>query len=141
MRLPTEQKEYICIFLKFENTIYLSNYISKKKFDKSRFNWNYAVEYGYLKLLYDNRKEGLTYAINYADENCHFEIVKWLADNRSEGCTWAMFYAAQNSHLEVIKWLHENRIEGCTTYAMNYAAHNDHLDVVEYLKNKIDLKK
>ena len=75
-----------------------------------------------------------TYAMDYAAQNGHLEIVKWLHINGKERCTKnAMDYTAQNGHLETVKWLHQNRKEGCTTYAMDYAAQNGHLEMIKWL--------
>ena len=62
MKLPTELKELICLFLKFEFVIHLSNYISKKKYDEKRFDWDITATNG------------------------QFEIIKWLYIHRSTDC-------------------------------------------------------
>ena len=71
-----------------------------------------------------------TYAMDWAAEGGHLDIVQWLHFNRSEGCTTsAMDLAARNGHLDVVKWLHLNRYEGCPTFAMR----SKHIAIVRYL--------
>lgn len=41
-------------------------------------------------------------------ENGRLDIVKWLHENRSEGCTkWAVYYAREFGHFEIVKFLRE----------------------------------
>ena len=142
IRFSVEIKELIWLYLNFEKTIHLSNYISKKKFDKQKINWDYAAENGHLDIvvfLHTFRVQGCsTRAMNLAASNGHLDIVKFLHTFRVEGCTtYAMDNAARNGHLDIVKFLHQFRTEGCSKYAMDFAAYNGHLEIVEFLKNNV----
>jgi len=94
------------------------------------FYWD--VESGQLHI---HRTEGCTtWAMDWAAEKGHLEVVKFLHEHRTEGCTTnAMDWAAKNGHLEVVQFLHVHPIEGCTSYAMDNAIRNWHLEVVQFL--------
>ena len=98
----------------------------------------FAAQCGHLDIvqwLHFNGTEGCsTYAMDWAARRGHLDIVKWLHFNRSEGCTTrAMDWAAEFGYLDIVQWLHLNRSEGCSEYAMIDAARNGHIAIVKYL--------
>ena len=135
MYLPTELKEFIYIFLKIENTIHLSDYISKKK---NQFQWIHLIlniNLDIVKFLHKNKtKNCTTDSMDYAAKYGNLEIIKFLHYNRCEGCTnWAMDLAVINGDLEIIIFLNQFRTEDCSTLAMDNASRNGHLDIVIFL--------
>ena len=150
MKFSVEIKELICIFLNFDKTVILSEYISVKKFNKI-FNLKYAVYYGHLeivKFLYKHHQNDYDFfcktTMNCAVINGHLDIVVWLSFNRSEGCglfskvkTTTLDFAAKHGHFEIVKWLHEQSLIcseiKATKEAMNLAALNGHLGIVKLL--------
>ena len=82
------------------------------------------------------------YALRYAANNGHLEVVKYLIDKGADVRAWsdyALRLAANNGHLEVVKYLIDKGadVRALNDYALRYAAFNGHLEVVKYLKSII----
>jgi hypothetical protein len=80
------------------------------------------------------------YALRWASENGHLEVVKLLLENGANlhiehDCV--LRWASWNGHLEVVKLLLENGadLHADDDYALRSASVNGHLEVVELLKS------
>ena len=95
--------------------------------------WMYLYENGADITADDN------YAVRWAAENGHLEVVKYLHENGADITAEdneAVRCAAIYGHLEVVKYLHENGadITADDNYVVERATRNGHTDVVKYLK-------
>lgn len=92
------------------------------------------VEYGVDLVACDN------YAIGWASNNGHLEVVKYLVstgkvDSAAEN-NCAVKWASHNGHLEIVKYLMSTKKVDPTAsdnYAIKSASYNGHLEVVKYL--------
>lgn len=103
-----------------------------------KFAIDYAADGGHLEILIWLWEKGSTEcstdAMDAAAINGHLDVLKWLHSHTTTGCTHqAMDGAATIGNFEVLKWLHFNRLEGCTTEAMDFAAGNGFLEIVQWL--------
>lgn len=94
--------------------------------------WRYLYKSG-ARLTGDNN-----YAVRWAAEKGHLEVVKYLhksGANITADSNYAVRWAADNGHLKVVEYLHKNgaNIVACDNYAVRMAASNGHLEVVKYL--------
>ena len=78
------------------------------------------------------------YALRWAAQNGHFDVVKLLLDNGADihaFCDYALGRAAENGHFDVMKLLLDNDadIHAGDNLALRSAAQNGHFDVVKLL--------
>ena len=81
------------------------------------------------------------WAVRYASENGHLEVVKYLVEKDSDfqvGDNHAVRFASRNGHLEVVKYLVENGADfrADDNYSIRCASLCGRLEVVKYLVEK-----
>ena len=84
------------------------------------------------------------YALRYASENGHLDVVKYLVEFKPDGANIhaqnddALRWASNNDHLDIVKYLVELKPDGANIHANDddaliLASKNGHLDIVKYL--------
>ena len=139
--------DFLCYGIKLANVEIPENedvYVDENKFRTHRLivkeifllnkpeAWEYLISQG-IDITADDK-----YAVRYASENGHLDVVKYLHKNGTDitaANNYAVRLSAQFGHLDVVKYLHENGadITADSNCAVRYASENGHLDVVKYL--------
>jgi len=86
------------------------------------------------------------YAIKWASQNGHLEVVKYLVKKGADitaNINYPLRWASKNGHLKVVKYLVKKGadITADNNYALIWVSENGHLKVVKYLEQQLKAMK